>query len=1104
MADVEKSVEIIFGAVDNTGTKIEGIGNRIEDMAGGAQRAVAPLASASDMVLKLEGAILAVGAAEVGFAAKEAASFETGVTNISKTTGIAGEDLDRLSREIQDLAIQTGLSTERLTEIGAAAGQLGITGTDNILAFIDTIAKLGESSDIAGEAAAQSLGRILAVTGESASEIGKLGDVLVALGNNFEATESQIVNASTEIARSASGFGLASEEVTALGGAIAATGARAAGAGTAIGRTFRALEEAIAGGGEEMQRLVELTGLSADQLRTTFEEDALQVFQAFLKGVSDSGERTASVLDEFGLATEETIKALGPLIDQNDKLAQAIRTANTAVGEGVALEEEFANRLDTVEQQAKRTGQAFSVAAQRVGSEYAEGTNQALQATTGLLDAFVQVVGEGTALDEVLNYIDSTLKGLAGELDGIAQALPEALDLIDPQPMIDALENLRGSITGLFDGLDLSKPEDLAEALQLVMDGVAGLTNVTAGIVEALEPLFDGLVAAADGATELDSDIQELAGNLLGAGKAIEVVAGFLSSGGGLLVGLGLTAQAASGLGTTFNGLKGATSSLAGAMGSAGLAGALKTAGVGVSALMGYQLGSWLYENSEATRDAAQGFWALIDSMVDFTGTQDSAAQSQDALAEKVRVLKEITGDASITLDNYTQKFGEHNDRVMEVAGSTGELEGVTNDAASAARDFWGHLVDGSGDAKDGVAGVSDELGNILVPSIYDAGSAFGQMGDAGEQAGGKSKTGAELAREEIQRLGLGAEGTGESLGSMGESGADGLEKTAVEAQKAHNELLKIQTDFAGRVIESYVELDTSRLENATSRIESTMGGLENVVDSTGQTISSLWDTYAQAPTDSPMAGLESQIASENRARQESIDLIQAQAHQSMAYANEVGQGGLEVEKIRRLIESAGTEFDAGLIPSVDQFGQSVGQAAERTGQIGEEADRSTDSINQTEGAAEGLKGTLGEYAARVYESKVTLDISQAEAATARFQSSMEGITGTVQSTGSVLDSLFGNYTSTDDPFKAMSLSGAIQQEQDRRDDALRLQEDLVRSQMRYYEAKTDQLESGGSEITVNADGLEPELEAFMWRIIERVQIRASQEEAEFLIGWGG
>lgn len=54
---------------------------------------------------------------------------------------------------------------------------------------------------------------------------------------------------------------------------------------------------------------------------------------------------------------------------------------------------------------------------------------------------------------------------------------------------------------------------------------------------------------------------------------------------------------------------------------------------------------------------------------------------------------------------------------------------------------------------------------------------------------------------------------------------------------------------------------------------------------------------------------------------------------------------------------------------------------------------------------------------------------------------------------------------------------------------------------MAYLDAVVDRLSSGEAEIQVTADGLEPELEAFMFQILKRIRVRASEEAQQFLLG---
>jgi TP901 family phage tail tape measure protein len=73
------------------------------------------------------------------------------------------------------------------------------------------------------------------------------------------------------------------------------------------------------------------------------------------------------------------------------------------------------------------------------------------------------------------------------------------------------------------------------------------------------------------------------------------------------------------------------------------------------------------------------------------------------------------------------------------------------------------------------------------------------------------------------------------------------------------------------------------------------------------------------------------------------------------------------------------------------------------------------------------------------------------------------------------------------------------------------MERDLVDAQVAYMEAvtkvadaKADAYRKGMPEIKVTAEGLEPELEAFMWKILDRIQTRVSEQYGEFLLGLYG
>ena len=60
---------------------------------------------------------------------------------------------------------------------------------------------------------------------------------------------------------------------------------------------------------------------------------------------------------------------------------------------------------------------------------------------------------------------------------------------------------------------------------------------------------------------------------------------------------------------------------------------------------------------------------------------------------------------------------------------------------------------------------------------------------------------------------------------------------------------------------------------------------------------------------------------------------------------------------------------------------------------------------------------------------------------------------------------------------------------------------EINEAQAEYLKAKTQALQKQDALIQITADGLEPEIEAFMWKILEKIQVRATENMDEFLLG---
>lgn len=301
-------------------------------------------------------------------------AFEKALVGVQKTTNITGKELEALARDIDGLSSRIPVASTQLLNIAQTAGQLGVRGSENIIKFTDTIAKLGFATNLSGEEAATSLIRILNASGETVNEIDRLGAVIVDLGNNFAATESEIARVGTEVARSTAAFRIGSANVLGISTALKAVGVQAQLGGSVVGRSFREIDNALRTGGDSLKILTQITGQTGAQLRKTFQEDSTKVFQLFVEGlgrISRGGGSVSQALARFGLEGDEVNKILPVLAVNSDKLATALGRANTEFQNATALEREATTAFDTLGASLDRLGNNIFRISKDIGEFFA-------------------------------------------------------------------------------------------------------------------------------------------------------------------------------------------------------------------------------------------------------------------------------------------------------------------------------------------------------------------------------------------------------------------------------------------------------------------------------------------------------------------------------------------------------------------------------------------------------------------------------------------------------------------------------------------------------------------------------------------------------------
>lgn len=179
---------------------------------------------------------------------------------------------------------------------------------------------------------------------------------------------------------------------------------------------------------------------------------------------------------------------------------------------------------------------------------------------------------------------------------------------------------------------------------------------------------------------------------------------------------------------------------------------------------------------------------------------------------------------------------------------------------------------------------------------------------------------------------------------------------------------------------------------------------------------------------------------------------------------------------------------------------QATGVFATMNDTLGKQADKVTEVTKKSQDYQLKLLEIASNERIKTIEANVKLNVAAFEADAKRVEAAFHSIDSTITSTGDLLGGLFGNLKDAD--FHARSLiEKQIDLENKRRQDALDLQKQLTEAEIDRIRAQTDALNRSDGLIKIEATGLEPELEAFLWKILQKIQVRANASFTDFLLG---
>lgn len=431
-----------------------------------------------------------------GYVLQTGLQFESAFAGVEKTVDATDAQLQEFRSGIRELSTEIPQTAADIASVAEAAGQLGIKN-EYLLNFTETMSNLGVATNMSAEEAATSLARLANITQMPQENFDRLGSTIVALGNNLATTESEITDMGLRLAGAGKQVGMSEAQILGLAGAISSVGIEADAGGSAVSTIMTKMQLAVEEGGESLEQFANVAGMSADEFRQAFQEDAAQALVSFVEGLGtmDSrGQSAIATLSDMEITEIRQRDALLRLAGAGDVLSESLGIATQAWDENNALTNEAEKRYQTLESQ-------IQILKNNVD-------DFAISLYDGIRDPMAEVVTEAVGYVERLHSAFNT-----GGISGVVAELGEVFDDVTDdiagtsraaENIVTPLKNI-ASVGASLAGDVLPKMADGAELLAENMDALIPLATGLAVSYKGLSVGKDAL----DTTSKLGSAVQK-------------------------------------------------------------------------------------------------------------------------------------------------------------------------------------------------------------------------------------------------------------------------------------------------------------------------------------------------------------------------------------------------------------------------------------------------------------------------------------------------------------------------------------------------------------------------------------------------------------------
>jgi len=654
MADVKKTVEIVFGAKDELSTKMSGMVGKFGDFS-------STVAGGTKTILKFEAGVAAAGAAMAATAIVAAGKFHDSFAEITTLVDAPKKSIAALKAEILSYGAS---STQSLQDVTSATYSALSAGTDykDITAALTGAEKLAVAGNASMNESVKLLSGTMNAYGADVSQTSKYSDTFFQTVKLGVTTIPELTASLSQVTPVSAQLGISINEVGAAMADMTAKGTPTAQAATQLKALLLALIKPSVGSAKAMKDMginFSLAEIKAHGLSGVL--DQLQ------KATGGSAEKLNLLIP----SSEGAAAAAQLLANNSEKYRLKLDSINSSMG---STDIAFKKMGDNFSLHNQRLLNSINTTLVRVGSDLLPAYGSVADAVAGVFAAFGTAI-DGGALTAITTQVQAWSEGLVQFLQDAAKNLPTALSLVDFQPFLDAIGGVGTALGGMFGNTDAAGAQGLANLIQTVVDGMTGFIHVTEGIFSALGLLADGVVVAVEAWNSLDGSFQTVLGTIGGMSLVFSALSPVISAVTGSL----------SLMATGMGGAASSAGLLSKSLGKAGL--------VGAAGAAGFALGSFIEKHlGQSTKTAIQDFIGVIDKMTGgFITNADAAAAygskppvfdketkaaiaNADAInqsANEMRAMMKASTEAGISESDYAARMAEVSANAIKNADAT-------------------------------------------------------------------------------------------------------------------------------------------------------------------------------------------------------------------------------------------------------------------------------------------------------------------------------------------------------------------------------------------------------------------------------------------------